>query len=76
MGKTAAGRLPAAVLAGMAAVVQTANCVGPVPTQKASLPPRFPLIADLLCAAIWGLAFGVNLYRWRRTARTGKTETS
>ena len=76
MGKTAAGRLPAAVLAGMAAVVRTANCVGPVPTQKASLPPRFPLIADLLCAALWWLSFVVNLARWRRAARAGKTETS
>ena len=67
MGKKNAGKLLAAVLAGLAAVVWTANCIVLIVYTKDIGLPELLLIADVLCAALWWLSFGVNLARWRRS---------
>ena len=68
------GKLLAAALTGLAALVWTANCVVlAVSFQRDGLPqPLFAL--DLVCAAIWWLAFGLNLLHWRRAVRAGETD--
>ena len=72
MGKKNAGKLLAAVLAGLAAVLWTANCIVLIVYTKDIGLPKPLLIADVLCAALWWLSFGVNLARWRRSG--GGTE--
>ena len=75
MRKKATGLLIAAALTGLAAVVWTADsAILFLAYAELGGPPWGLFALDVVCTAIWWLAFGVNLFRWRRAAGAGETD--